>query len=111
MWVGRAIEVGDEVVLVSAREGQQPPSRAGTMIIASRVACLARRFWCCSFPGVRRLILQVREWSSVARGEDAGQKCRRWVGGMSLCGGRKYRAIHCGGSRDMAQACTRLCYY
>jgi hypothetical protein len=33
--------VGDDVVEVLARKGQ-PPSRAGTMIIASRVACLAR---------------------------------------------------------------------
>lgn len=82
MCVARAIEVGSEVV--SAREGQQPPSRAGTMIIASRVACLARRFWRCSFPVIRRLILQVREWLSVARGEDAGQKCRRWIAGMSV---------------------------
>ena len=53
MWVVGASEVGDEVVVVSARKGQ-PPSRAGMMIIAARVACLARRFWYFLFPATRR---------------------------------------------------------
>jgi hypothetical protein len=48
MCVVRAAEVGDEVVDVLARKGQ-PPSRAGMMIIASRVACLARALGYCFF--------------------------------------------------------------
>ena len=48
-----AVEVDDEVVVLLAREGQ-PPSRAGMMIIAARVACLARRFWYFLFPATRR---------------------------------------------------------
>ena len=42
MCVVGATEVGDEVVVVSAREGQ-PPSRAGSGELSSRVSHPARR--------------------------------------------------------------------